>query len=159
MFRYIDNFLSEAELQYLKEISQTETTGDNVDHTVPPYQSHYNMHVKYQDNIMQSIVKKCEREISMIINTYAEVRDMWFNRTAEDSDYGWHNHLETKLPVMVLYIDGCDDRGTLFRIGEAEFTANVQNNSFLIFASHLEHRTQNWNGSPRMTMAITFNEK
>jgi hypothetical protein len=158
MFKYIENFLTEEELQHIREISLIETSGNNVCHAVSLYQSFNNMHEKYQDDIMQSIVRKCEKEVSKILGDYVKTKFFWFNRTAEDSDYDWHTH-STGYPSIVLYLSGCEGRGTIFEIGEAEFTANVQDNSCMIFDSRINHRTPNWTGVERMTVAIDYESR
>jgi hypothetical protein len=160
MLRYIDNFLTEEELHHLYKISLIETEGDNVCHTVPLYQSHNHMHLKYADDeIMQQIYDKVGKEVSKIVKTYVVPESSWFNRTEKDSDYQFHTHDHTNNPTAIIYIDGCEGQGTFFIIGEAKLAAVVEDNSLILFNPTLLHSTPNWAGTSRMTMAITFDEK
>jgi hypothetical protein len=120
----------------------------------PKYQSHYNMHVKYSnDKIFSLITKRVIKLCEKLYNEKVYIKDSWFNISKEDSEFFFHTHHDT-FCTAVVYVKGCDNYGTIAKINNNEVNWPSKNKSIMLMNPNIEHKIPIWNGIDRYTIAF-----
>lgn len=143
--------------------------------TVPWYQTCSDMHVKYRNNqtlqkildVFQNYVDKVHKDLIII--------SCWFNVCKENSTgWSWHDHLHgfvDKLNrtienerdcdlVLNYFLKNTDNNGTWFRTSTGEeIQIGGKDNSILIFAPSIIHKTPLWAGKTRYTLTCEYSRK
>jgi len=149
MLSSFDNVLTETDRLEIKRLADYEID-NHLCLDVPKYQSHENMEIKYKDNHSYNKLVEFVLKHSPIP---LKIQSSWFNVCKDDSDFPFHTHEYVDMSA-VYFVDGCEGRGTLFKIDGTEHMFNSKNNDLLYFNSSLEHRVPDWSGRDRYTIAF-----
>ena len=147
----VNDILSKQDVDDLIEIGLFEVKHFLCD-DVPLHQTFPYMHRTYQDSIcMKNLINVVVSNYKRFYNREAKVLSCWFNVVREDSNYGWHTHAEN---TAVIYLKNTSNDGTEFR----DKNVPCVENSLVFIDKDVEHKTPNWKGKERITMALGMEE-
>jgi len=126
---------------------------------VPKYQTWNNIHTKYSHiNSVTTLVKKAETLYETVYNSNCKIKSFWFNLVKPESDYDWHRHYTT---TCIFYLLGTNGNGTMVRPDiptENEYVIPSVDNSMGILHEMVLHKTPQWKGTDRISIAMGFDD-
>jgi len=147
--------LDQQSIDNLIEIAYFETKYFLCD-AVPLYQTFNNMHLKYAHvNSTNKLIETVENTYRSINNKDVKIKNFWFNLVREESNYGWHTHPNTTLVFYLLNTEGC---GTIIEDENTEIAIPSQDNSMIFLPKGIVHKTPNWKGRDRISIAIDMDD-
>jgi hypothetical protein len=145
----IENILDNEDVKNIVSLIDLEIE-NNFDVNVPLYQSHTNMHLKYDEN---ESFKKFLKKVDDITKTEMRERitliECWFNICKKDSNFEFHNHIRTR----------STENGTIFKINNALLQLKVKDNDLVFFDPSLLHTVPPWKNIDRYSIAMDFIER
>ena len=160
----IENILDNEDVKNIVSLIDLEIE-NNFDVNVPLYQSHTNMHLKYDEN---ESFKKFLKKVDDITKTEMRERitliECWFNICKKDSNFEFHNHIRTRSSrhfkyTSVFFLKNCTENGTIFKINNALLQLKVKYNDLVFFDPSLLHTVPPWKNIDRYSIAMDFIER
>ena len=104
---------------------------------------------------VNDLVTILESLYRITFNKHCEVIKLWFNIVKQDREgYDWHTHSNT---TAIYYLFNTENSGTLID-NEKVHQVDSIDNSLLFLQPNIKHKTPDWKGKDRMTIAINFND-
>lgn len=153
----IENIISKEEQDIIKKLMDFEIK-NNLNNNVPKYQSDNYMHAKYSKNVIfKKILSLVELESKKTYNKKFKIDKCWFNICKEDSKFDFHTHPDAHTSC-VIYVDGCEDYGTLIKNDNKIAMLDSKNCSMHFFDSKIPHSIPQWKDEDRYTIAFDLIE-
>lgn len=119
--------------------------------TVPGHQSFSNMHLKHEASKgMRNLVHSIETEYLAHTGRKVSIYTLWFNMVTASSNFQWHKHDK---PTAIFYLTNTCDNGTYLEFDNIP----AQDNSLVFLEPHVIHKTPDYDGRIRLSIAADLN--